>query len=100
LHGSKKVSLFGNDCSVEASIDKLEGMSAHGDQDDLCRFLSCQDTSEVKKIFLVHGEYLTQQEFSAKLNRKGFQDIVMPGLHSEIEINADVMDSANGGIAA
>lgn len=86
LHGHKKVELFGKNCHVNAGIDKLEGMSAHGDQDDLCRFLGCQDKDAVKKIFLVHGEYQTQQEFAAKLNRKGFQNIVMPGLHSEVEL--------------
>ena len=59
-------------------------MSAHGDYDDLCQFLACQDTQQVKRLFLVHGEYNVQQDFKQRLMRKGFDDVEIPEMHADI----------------
>jgi metallo-beta-lactamase family protein len=83
LNGARKVEIFGDDCHVLAEVGQMKSLSAHGDQDDLVRFIGCQDAEKVKKIFLVHGEYLVQQELSARLIRKGFEKIEMPSLHQE-----------------
>jgi len=88
LSGSKEVEIFGDPCEVKAQIDKMPGMSAHGDCDDLSQYLSCQDTEKVKAVFLVHGEYKVQQEFAAKLERKEFKRVEIPTQHSVYEITA------------
>jgi metallo-beta-lactamase family protein len=59
-------------------------MSAHGDYDDLCQWLACQDVRKVRQLFLVHGEYDVQQEFKRRLVRKGFHDVQIPELHYEV----------------
>jgi metallo-beta-lactamase family protein len=64
----------------------MRSLSAHGDYDDLTKFVSCQDAGKVKKIFLVHGEYLTQQDLATRLNRKGFDTVEMPSMHQEVEL--------------
>jgi metallo-beta-lactamase family protein len=87
LAGEKEVEIFGDPCTVSAEIGKIASMSAHGDYDDLTRFVGCQEAEKVKKIFLVHGEYNTQQELAARLQRKGFENIEMPSMHQEIELN-------------
>ena len=61
-------------------------MSAHGDYEDLLRFLSCQDPEKVKRIFLVHGEYEVQQQFTDRLKDKGFQHIAIPQYHQQYEL--------------
>jgi metallo-beta-lactamase family protein len=38
-------------------------------------------------VFLVHGEYLVQQEFAARLLRKGFDKVEMPSMHQEFELD-------------
>ena len=86
LNGQKKVEIFGDPRTVAAQVGQLKSLSAHGDQDDLCRFIACQDSEKVKCVFLVHGEYLVQQEFSARLARKGFEKVEMPSLHQEFEL--------------
>jgi len=86
LSGIKKIELYGDECIIAAEINKLDGLSAHGDCDDLTRFLSCQDADKVKGIFLVHGEHTVQQEFSEKLARKGFKNVEIPSLHREVEL--------------
>ena len=82
--GSKEVGIFGVTHEVNAEIGAIRNMSAHGDYDDLCQWLACQDTKLVQKIFLVHGEYDVQQEFKSRLIRKGFQDVDIPELHYEL----------------
>ncbi len=87
LNGAGTVELFGEDCAVKAEIGKMAGMSAHGDCDDLRKFLSCQDPEQVRKIFLVHGEYKVQQEFAGRLQRKLFKNIEIPKQHEEFEVH-------------
>ena len=81
--GNKDVTIFGEPYKVEAEIKELRSFSAHGDYEDLCQFLSCQNSSEIKKLFLVHGEYDVQQVFRSKLLKRGFKSIEIPELHQE-----------------
>ncbi|MFL5738628.1 MAG: MBL fold metallo-hydrolase, partial [Flavisolibacter sp.] len=55
LAGHHEVEIFGDPCKVAAEIGQISGMSAHGDTDDLCRFISNQDPERIRNIFLVHG---------------------------------------------
>jgi metallo-beta-lactamase family protein len=80
----KEVGIFGQPHEVNAEIGELRSMSAHGDYDDLCQFLACQDARQVKKLFLVHGEYPVQQDFKRRLVSKGFTDVEIPEMHFEI----------------
>lgn len=85
LHnGKKQVSIYGQEHSVQAEVFSIDSMSAHGDYDDLCKWLSCQDAEKVKQVFLVHGEYDTQIAFKDRLHKKGFHDVVIPGMHQEV----------------
>lgn len=86
LSGVPEIEIFGDPCTVKAEVGQLCGMSAHGDYDELCQFISCQDSDKVKKIFLVHGEYKVQQEFATKLERKGYKAVEIPAQHQEFEI--------------
>ena len=84
MHHPKEVNIFGQPHEVNAEIVEMRSMSAHGDYDDLCQFLACQDAQKVKKLFLVHGEYPVQLDFQKRLIRKGFLDVEIPSRHQEI----------------
>jgi len=86
LDGAKEVELFNETIAVAAEIDALSGLSAHADSDDLLQFLSCQDPEKVKGVFLVHGEYDTQQSFKSRLEIKGFKNIIIPAHGEKIEL--------------
>ncbi len=83
----KEVNIFGQMHEVNAEIGEIRSMSAHGDYNDLIRFLECQDATKVKKVFLVHGEFDVQQDFRKKLMAKGFADVEIPERHSETELD-------------
>jgi metallo-beta-lactamase family protein len=84
LDGAKEVGIFGIQHEVHAEIGGIKSMSAHGDYKDLSQWLACQDTKQVKKLFLVHGEYEVQIAFKDRLIKKGFVDIEIPERHYEI----------------
>lgn len=86
MRGNKEVTIFGEPFFVNAEIRTMRSMSAHGDYEDLCQFISCQNPKAVKKIFLVHGEYEVQQTFRSKLLRKGFAEVEIPELHQSFSI--------------
>jgi metallo-beta-lactamase family protein len=82
--GEKEVYIFGEQYQVNAEIQSIKSMSAHGDYEDLLHFISCQDPKLVKKLFLVHGEYEVQQHFADKLREKGFADVEIPYQHEKV----------------
>jgi metallo-beta-lactamase family protein len=84
LSGRKEVHIFGVLHEVHAEVGAIHSMSAHGDYEDLSQFLACQDPQQVKRLFLVHGEYPVQQQFRQRLIKKGFTDVEIPELHYEI----------------
>ncbi len=84
LNGVKEIKLFGVVHEVNAEIAAIRSMSAHGDYEDLCQFLACQDPKKVERLFLVHGEYVVQQAFQQRLLNKGFSDVEIPEMHAEI----------------
>lgn len=61
LDGAERVRLFGEDITVNASIQKLEGASSHADKNMLIDWLK---NVQAKQIFINHGENLTCDKFS------------------------------------
>lgn len=86
LRGDSSVSIFGIVHRVKAEIRTIDSYSAHADYEEMLKFLECQQKSEIKKIFLVHGEEETQVAFSEKLNKSGYDRIYIPSKKETIEI--------------
>jgi metallo-beta-lactamase family protein len=84
MTGVKEVGIFGVQHEVHAEIGAIKSMSAHGDYEDLCQWLACQDPKKVKRLFLVHGEYDVQIPFKQRLVKKGFMDVEIPERHYEL----------------
>jgi metallo-beta-lactamase family protein len=85
-NGAQQVSIYGEQFQVVAEVQSIQSMSAHGDYEDLLKFMSCQEAAKVKKVFLVHGEYDVQQVFRDKLIAKGFLNVEIPDRHQEFEL--------------
>ncbi|MDQ0107915.1 metallo-beta-lactamase family protein [Chitinophaga terrae (ex Kim and Jung 2007)] len=87
MRGAQEVSIYGTRYKVNAEVGVIRSMSAHGDYEDLSQWLACQDPKEVKKLFLVHGEYEVQKIFKKWLFKKGFLDIEIPERHFELGLS-------------
>lgn len=86
----KVVDSQGEKKEVRAEIAQLQGLSAHGDVDDICHFVNCQDPAMVRGIFLVHGEPEAQEMLASRLSAKGFYPVQAPEMHAEVRLNMGV----------
>jgi metallo-beta-lactamase family protein len=84
MNGDKVVRIYGEEFHVNADVQVIRSFSAHGDYNDICQYLACQDLKLVKKLFLVHGEYETQKNFQTRLLKKGFFEVDIPQMHKEV----------------
>lgn len=85
-NGAQEVSIYGERFKVVADVRSIQSMSAHGDYEDLLKFISNQDPQKIKQIFLVHGDYDVQQVFREKLLAKGYRNVEIPDRHQEFDL--------------
>ncbi|MBN2273144.1 MAG: MBL fold metallo-hydrolase [Bacteroidales bacterium] len=86
LRGDKRVSIFGTEYSVNASVERIESYSGHGDYREMIDFLGCQDNSSLKNMYLVHGEHKAQLSYKATLENNGFSNIEIPARGDEVSL--------------
>jgi metallo-beta-lactamase family protein len=84
--GDKEVSIFGTVYKVNAEVKAIDSFSGHGDYKEMMSFISCQNLSQLQRTFLVHGEYQTQINYSAKLQEAGFTNIQIPSMRQEFTL--------------
>ncbi|MEN8200745.1 MAG: MBL fold metallo-hydrolase [Thermodesulfobacteriota bacterium] len=69
------IRLYGSEYPLEARVKKLGGFSAHGDRDEMTRFLK-ESGLKIKKIAVVHGEEEQSISFCKHLQQLGYQAFV------------------------
>jgi metallo-beta-lactamase family protein len=85
--GKKEVHIFGKEYEVKCQIFIMDSFSAHADYNEIIQFLDCQNKAEVKKIFLVHGEFETQTAFKKRLQDVGWGEIEIPAMKEEFVLS-------------
>ncbi|NTW25674.1 MAG: MBL fold metallo-hydrolase, partial [Lentimicrobium sp.] len=83
LRGDKEVSIYGVLHEVRAKIERIEAFSGHADSSEMLDFISCQDKKQVRKVFLVHGEFEAQSVYRETLIKAGFTDVEIPSVGNE-----------------
>ncbi|MEJ7694738.1 MBL fold metallo-hydrolase, partial [Daejeonella sp.] len=84
LRGDPIVNIRHKELSVYATIKQTDLFSGHGDHNDLLNFVKQQDSSKLKKVFLVHGEISSMQSLKQSLEENGYD--------SEIATKGEVYD--------
>lgn len=85
LEGATEVKIYGKYYPVLAKILEIEGLSAHGDQNDLLNWLS-ELNPKPRKVFLVHGENQPADELRIKIQEKYGFDCSIPLMGQEFEL--------------
>ena len=85
LEGAKDLKIRGKYYDVKANVVEIEGLSAHGDQNDLLNWLS-EIENKPKKVFIVHGENAAADELRIKINEKYGWDCTIPLMGQEFEL--------------
>jgi metallo-beta-lactamase family protein len=85
LEGASEIKIYGKYYPVLAKILEIEGLSAHGDQNDLLRWLS-ELKNKPQKVFLVHGENEPSDELRIKIQEKYGFECSVPMMGQEVEL--------------
>ncbi len=84
LEGAREIKFFGKYYPVEAEVVLVEGLSAHGDQQDLLNWLS-ELKQKPQKIFLVHGENEAADTLRSKISERYGFDTMVPFLGQVVQ---------------
>ena len=74
LDGIDKVTIYGDEIRVSASIYNFTGLSAHADKEGLLEWINCFK-KRPDKVFIVHVEDSVSEKFVSSLNEAGFNSI-------------------------
>ncbi|HSM74771.1 MAG TPA: MBL fold metallo-hydrolase RNA specificity domain-containing protein, partial [Desulfobacterales bacterium] len=69
------VRVLNKEYPLRARVVKLDGFSAHGDRDEMLRFVRASNL-KIRRIALVHGEEAQSLAFAATLRAEGFDAFV------------------------
>lgn len=86
LEGEKEIKIYGRMIPFRMQIKKIEGLSAHGDQNDLLNWLS-DIKQKPTNTFIIHGEMDQAEAFKQKLKEVKHWEAEIPELNQSIEWN-------------
>ena len=90
VDGDKKVKVLGEEFSVNARIEYIEGFSGHADQIGLINFVASFKNKMPEHIFLVHGEEEAQEALKEKIETEvGKTQITIPEYGEEYTLDKE-----------
>ena len=89
VNGAEKVKIFGEEFSVSARIEYIEGYSGHADQEWLMNFIY-SFIKKPKHIFLVHGEEESQNVLKEIVEDMGI-DVSIPDFGDTYKLGEEVV---------
>jgi metallo-beta-lactamase family protein len=82
VDGEKQVRILGQQYPVKARVTQIHGFSAHADKEELLEWLSALKKPP-KKIFVVHGEAESAQQFADYIKEKTGWSVSVPAYKEE-----------------
>jgi metallo-beta-lactamase family protein len=79
------IRVLGNDVELRASVEIINGYSAHADRTELAAWLGAvrRTSPNLRRVYLVHGEDEAQAALSEKLGAQGYA-VSCPALHDKV----------------
>ena len=88
IDGEKQVRIFGEDISVNARIEYIEGFSGHADQTALLNWFD-NIKHKPSNVFIVHGEEESQEVFANKIREQYGMNVIIPNRGDVFEITTE-----------
>ena len=85
LEGAKEIKVYGKWLPFKMHIEQIEGLSAHGDQNDLIDWLS-EIKEKPDRVFIIHGETEQAEALSRALKDKKGWSSQLPKLNQTITL--------------
>ena len=89
VNGAEKVKIFGEEITVRARIEYIEGYSGHADQEWLMNFIY-SFMQKPKHIFLVHGEEEAQEVLKNKIIEEAGIGVTIPEWGETYDLNDEI----------
>jgi len=86
VNGEKEVRILGQEYPVKARIARVNGFSAHADKEELFEWLS-ELKNTPRKIFVVHGEAESANEFGDYIREKTGWQVAVPAYEDEVVLD-------------
>jgi metallo-beta-lactamase family protein len=77
VEGMSTVRFFGTEHTVKAQVEKIDGLSAHADRDELLEWAE-GFTRRPENTFIVHGEEASALALGRALTDRGFSSVHVP----------------------
>lgn len=95
VDGAKKVRIFGEEITVNARVEMIEGFSGHADRDGLLSWIS-KFSSKPRKIFLIHGEDEAIDSFAGLIGENLNINTCIPNYGDAFIVNHEGVFNAAG----
>lgn len=86
LDGVETIKMRGEEIPVRAKIRAIGGYSAHADQPHIAQWLSTFDTTQLRGIFITHGEEGQSQALSAHIAQEYQLQSSIPSLGDSVDL--------------
>ena len=86
IEGEKEVRILGQNYPVRARVAQINGFSAHADRDEILQWLTALEKPP-RKIFVVHGEAESAENFRDYVTEKTGWDVVVPDYQQEVVLD-------------
>jgi len=86
LEGQSPVRIYGQMYQVRATIDQIQGFSAHADRAQLWKWLGSFQR-QPRTVFLIHGEKEVIQHFAGEISEQTGWPVVIPEYLSEYRLD-------------
>ena len=85
VDGEPRVRIFGEEFDVKARIEKIDGYSAHADEEELLAFIGAISLRP-RQVFIVHGEPDAAATLATALRGLGIQKVTIPERGQTFEV--------------
>jgi metallo-beta-lactamase family protein len=80
------VKIFGEEYSLKARVETINGFSAHADRNDLLSYVQQIGVDRLRTAFVVHGEEASSLALADGLQEQGVKQAIVPQLGAEFEL--------------
>ena len=92
MSGEKIVKIFGEEIAVNAQVEYLDAFSGHADKNGLLRWIDKME-NKPRNIFLVHGEYQSQQSLKNTIEDKFGVKCIIPDYEDSYLVDGNLVES-------
>lgn len=85
IEGMKRVRIFGEEYTVRAQVERIDGFSAHADRDELLAWIDLAK-GNLKAVFVVHGEEQSAFALADGVRSLGVPEVIVPKVGDSVPL--------------